>query len=93
MKHTLAILPILALAACAADGSLTPQGQKALAIACNVDGVVVPIAQPVVAGAGSAGATAAGVDALLVHPLVVQYCQAQGGKPVAVPATVAAAKP
>jgi hypothetical protein len=65
--------------------------RQALAVACVVDGVLVPVAQPIVAGLGSGGATAANLDSLLVHPGVVAACQALGGipahvAPVATPA-------
>jgi hypothetical protein len=76
-------LPILAvLAGCA---NLPPDQQakvqQMLTVACLVDGVVVPVAQPVVATLGSAGAAAAGVDSLLVHPAVVTACSQLGGAP------------
>ena len=68
--------------------------QQALTVACNVDGVVVPIAQPVVATLGSGGATAARVDSLLVHPAVLAACQQRGGMPAtAAPVSVAEANP
>jgi hypothetical protein len=79
-------LPLIAcLSAC---GSL-PAGQQAkvtqaLAVACDVDGAVVPVAQPVVATLGNGGAAAASVDSLLVHPAVVAACQQLGGKPAGV---------
>jgi hypothetical protein len=58
--------------------------QRSLMVACNVDGVLVPLAQPVVASLGSAGAAASGVDGLLVHPAVVAACQLFGGVPSSV---------
>jgi hypothetical protein len=57
---------------------------QALAVACNVDGAVVPVAQPVVATLGPGGATVAGTDSLLVHPAVVAACQRLGGTPAGV---------
>lgn len=57
------------------------QVTQALAVACNVDGVLLPIAQPVVAALGPSGATAADVDGLLVHPAVVAACAAIQGAP------------
>jgi hypothetical protein len=79
-------LPLLAcLGAC---GNMTTsqqaQATQALAVACNVDGVLVPIAQPVIAALGPNGATAAGVDSLLVHPAVVAACAAIQGAPASV---------
>jgi hypothetical protein len=79
-------LPLLAcLGAC---GNMTTsqqaQATQALSVACNVDGVLVPIAQPVVAALGPNGATAAGVDSLLVHPAVVAACAAIQGAPASV---------
>ena len=58
--------------------------QRALMVACNVDGVLVPLAQPVVASLGSVGAAASGVDSLLLHPAVVAACQLYGGAPSSV---------
>jgi hypothetical protein len=72
-----------------------------LTVACNVDGMVVPLAQPIIATLGPVGATAANVD-LLVHPSVVAACKAvsgvpvgvtAAGPPVAVPMTPAAIPP
>ena len=91
-------LPLLAwLAACA---NVTPsqhaQITQAITVACNVDGVLVPIAQPVVATLGPGGATLTNVDALLVHPAVVAACTALKGTPAsATPASppVAAVAP
>jgi hypothetical protein len=91
-------LPLLAgLAAC---GNVTPSQQariaQAITVACNVDGVLVPVAQPVVASLGPGGTTVANVDTLLVHPTVVAACTALKGTPAsATPAAppVAAAPP
>lgn len=79
-------LPLLAcLAAC---GNMTTnqqaQATQVLAVVCNVDGVLVPIAQPVVAALGPSGTTAADVDNLLVHPAVVAACAAIQGAPARV---------
>jgi hypothetical protein len=78
-------LPLLAcLSACS---NVTPEQQatirQVLTVACNVDGVVIPVAQPIVATLGPAGATAAQVD-LLVHPAVVEACKTINGVPVSV---------
>jgi hypothetical protein len=93
-------LPLIAgLLACS---NLPPDQQskvtQALAVACNVDGAVVPVAQPVVATLGASGATVAGMDSLLVHPVVVAACQRLGGTPAGVtpagaPVAVPAAPP
>jgi hypothetical protein len=86
------ILPLLAcLSAC---GTTVPaaqqaQVQQALAVACTVDGVLVPIAQPIVATMGPGGAAAAGADVLLVHPAVVAACTAIHGVPASVTAVSA----
>jgi hypothetical protein len=87
-------LPLLScLAAC---GNLTPDEQtqitQELIVACAVDGMLVPIAKPVVASLGTGGAAAANADSLLVHPAVVAACNTIGGtpamaKPIAAPAT------
>ena len=93
-----AALPLLAcFGACS---NLTPAQQaqitEALAVACNVDGTLVPVAQPIVATLGPNAAKAANVDALLVHPAVVAACAALKGTPAsATPVTApsAAASP
>jgi len=84
-------------AACLVAGcSMTPAQKTAvLSIGCAVDGVVQPIAAPLVASLGAGGATAAAADTLLVHPTVVAACAALGGTPAAVmtPAAAAPAAP
>jgi hypothetical protein len=84
MRHDIALSLLVCLSACS---SMTPEQQvqvrQVLTVACNVDGVVVPVAQPVVATLGPAGATASNVD-LLVHPAVVAACKAVSGVPVGV---------
>jgi hypothetical protein len=79
-------LPLIAsLSAC---GNLPPERQakvtQALAVACDVDGAVVPLAQPVVATLGRGGSAAASLDGLLVHPVVVAACLRLGGMPAGV---------
>jgi hypothetical protein len=92
MQHTslvpaaLYALPmIVSLSAC---GNLPAEPQakvtQALVVACDVDGAVVPIAQPVVATLGSNGKAAVGTDSLLVHPAVVAACLRLGGMPAGV---------
>jgi hypothetical protein len=86
------------IASVAACGNIPPNQQakvtQALAVACDVDGAVVPVAQPVVATLGANGATVASVDSLLVHPSVVAACQRLGGSPAGVtPASIAVAVP
>ena len=75
----------LALLACLSTCTTAPQQQakliEILTVACNVDGIVVPVAQPIVAALGSTGLTVTGVD-LLIHPAVVAACQALKGVPV-----------
>jgi ABC-type Fe3+-hydroxamate transport system substrate-binding protein len=97
MRRNIALSLLVCLSACS---SMTPEQQaqvrQVLAVACNVDGVVVPVAQPIVATLGPAGATATGVD-LLVHPAVVEACKAVSGVPVSVtpvspPGTISAAE-
>jgi hypothetical protein len=89
-------LPLIAsLSAC---GNLPPERQakvtQALAVACDVDGAVVPLAQPVAATLGRGSATAASVDGLLLHPAVVAACRRLGGMPAGVtPAAVPPAVP
>lgn len=84
------IAAVLVVGGCAAQ---SPQVQQAMTVACNADGIVVPLGQQVVGQLGSAGALASGVDQLLVHPLVVQECDKLKAKPVAVPATTPAEPP
>jgi hypothetical protein len=95
MQRNTALALLVCLSACS---NVTPEQQatirQVLTVACNVDGVVVPVAQPIVATLGPAGATAANVD-LLVHPAVVAACKALNGVPASVtlaspPVTVAA---
>jgi len=85
----------LTLLACLSACNPTPQQQAKLVailtVACNVDGVVVPVAQPIVATLGPPGATVTGVD-LLIHPAVFAACQALKGVPVSV-TPVAAVNP
>ena len=57
--------------------------RQVLTVACNVDGAVVPVAQPVVASLGNDGANVAKAD-LLVHPAVVAACKALDGSPAGV---------
>jgi len=75
----------LALLACLSACNTAPQQQakliEILTVACNVDGVMVPVAQPIVATLGTAGAAVTSVD-LMVHPAVVAACQAVKGVPV-----------
>ena len=75
----------LPLFACLSACNPAPQQQakliEILTVACNVDGIVVPVAQPIIATLGSAGAAVTSVD-LLVHPAVVAACQAFKGVPI-----------
>ena len=67
---------------------------QALAVACYVDGVTVPIAQPIIASLGPNGAAVANWDSLLLHPAVIQACAALNGTPASVaPATGAPSTP
>ncbi len=79
-------LLLAAGAACLLAGcSLSPaQKTAALQVGCSVDGVVQPLAASVVASLGTAGATAATADTLLVHPAVVAACAQLGGTPAVV---------
>ena len=89
------MIPLALLLATCSNMTLEQQTKltQALTVACNVDGVVVPVAQPVVATIGAGGATAASIDALLVHPAVVQACAALKGTPAAVTVTAPPAPP
>jgi ABC-type Fe3+-hydroxamate transport system substrate-binding protein len=84
MRRNIALSLLVCLSACS---NMTPEQQaqvrQVLMVACNVDGVVVPVAQPIVATLGPAGAAATNVD-LLVHPAVVEACKAVSGVPASV---------
>ena len=97
MRRNIALSLLVCLSACS---NMTPEQQaqvrQVLTVACNVDGVVVPVAQPIVATLGPAGAAATNVD-LLVHPAVVEACKAVSGVPASVtpvspPVTVSAGR-
>jgi hypothetical protein len=82
------ILPLPLFICVYACSNTTPSQQaqitQALSVICNVDGVLVPVAQPVVASVGPNGAAAVDVDSLLVHPAVVAACASLKGTPVSV---------
>ena len=63
MRRIFALALLVGLSACS---NVTPEQhariEQVLKVACNVDGVVVPVAQPIVATLGPVGATAANVD-------------------------------
>ena len=82
MRHVLlAMVTICFTAGCA----ITPaQKTAALKIGCAVDGVVQPLAAPLVASIGPAGTSVASADTVLVHPAVMAACAALGGTPAAV---------
>lgn len=86
------MLPVM-LGACAIDPATKAQLQQAVKVACDVDGMVVPIADPVVLGLVPQSAPIITVDQALVHPAVVAVCKGYGGTPaMAAPATVTPAK-
>ncbi len=94
MRRTILLVALLLLGC--ADPAQQAKLDQALLVACDIDGVVVPVAVPVVVSTGQGGATVAN-DALLVHPAVVQACAALKGKPAGVtvtePPPVPAARP
>lgn len=63
-----------ALAAC------SPQQQQ---VACQVDGVMQPIAAATLASLVPASTPVVAVDTGLIHPAVVNYCASIGGTAVA----------
>jgi hypothetical protein len=79
-------LPLLVCVYACTTTTPTQQAQitQALSVICSVDGVLVPVAQPVVASIGPNGTAAANVDSLLVHPAVVAACASLQGKPASV---------
>jgi hypothetical protein len=85
MRRILA-LPLLVCVYSCSNTTPSQQAQitQALSVICSVDGVLVPVAQPVVASIGPNGAAAANVDSLLVHPAVVAACASLQGKPASV---------
>jgi len=91
MRRIFALSLLSSLAAC---GNLTPDQQarmtQELTVACAVDGMLVPLASPVVASLGTDGAAAANYDNALVHPAVVAACNAIGGAPASAKPVVAA---
>ena len=82
---------ILLACLAASCSNMTPAQQQALTVACNVDGAIVPAAQPVVATMGTGGAMAESIDSLLVHPAVVAACASLKGTPASVTVTAPAA--
>ena len=88
MRRIFALSLLSCLAAC---GNLSPDQQaqvvQELTVACTVDGMLVPLASPVVASRG--GAAAANADNLLVHPAVVAACNAIDGTPASARPVVA----
>lgn len=82
MRSILA-MPLLACLTNCGEPTTAQQASMnhALAVACNVDGIVVPLAQPIVASMGRNGVAAASMDSLLVHPAVVAACRAINGTP------------
>jgi hypothetical protein len=97
MRHFSSAAMCFCMATVAACSNVSPdqqaQIQQALTVACNVDGAVVPLAQPVVATLGPGGATAATLDTLLVHPAVVAACKTVNGTPVSATPVAAPATP
>lgn len=89
MRRIFAMALLVGLSACS---NMTPEQhakiEQVLKVACNIDGIVVPVAQPIVATLGPVGSTTANVD-LLVHPAVVGACTRVSG----VPASVTPASP
>ena len=92
MRRIFALTVLYCLAACS---NFTPDQQarltQELTVACAVDGMLVPLASPVVASLGTGGAAAANVDNLLVHPAVIAACNAIGGTPASAKLVVAPA--
>ena len=79
MRHRIPLALLLAPGVVQRHDSSSRQAiRQVLTVACKVDGVVVPVAQPIVATLGSAGADTANVD-LLLHPAVVEACKAASG--------------
>jgi hypothetical protein len=84
MRRNIAVLLLACLSACTSAAPQPATLTQVLTVACVVDGVLVPIAQPVVASLGQGGATASNVDSLLVHPAVIAACKGLNGSPASV---------
>lgn len=91
----LLVLTSLCLAACgtapSVSGTTAPTTAaqilaKDAALACSVDGKLQPIAAATLEALvpGAATTLAVTLDALLVHPAVMNYCKSKGGTPAAV---------
>ena len=97
MKPTLAALALLAVSGCTPTGTPTPAAQNVVSAICAQDPLLYASGQ--VAGTlvtVPSVSTALGVDAVLVHPLVVAECAKYGQVPAAVaaqPAVVVPAPP
>lgn len=84
MRPSLAAVLLVYLTACSnLTADQQAKIQEVLKVACNVDGAVVPVAQPIVATLGQSGSAATSTD-LLVHPEVVAACSALNGTPASV---------
>lgn len=74
---------LFGLAACnmtpAQQADLQQKITQGAQVGCVIDGVAQPIAAPVLAGLVPSSAGAVGVDTLLVHPAVVNFCKSLGG--------------
>ncbi|HVB68001.1 MAG TPA: hypothetical protein VNE67_09120 [Acetobacteraceae bacterium] len=78
----------LGVAGCASNGAPSASTTNLLAVACQVDAVVQPLAAAVVASLVPAGGAAVAVDTGMIHPAIVAYCASLGGTAVAVPTPV-----
>jgi hypothetical protein len=93
----LLLMVALGLSACSMTPAQKAQMQTDIQTveqaACLVDGVVQPIAAPVLATLVPQASIAVSIDNALVHPNVVKFCANLGGTPVAETATAAPVVP
>ena len=77
---------VLTLSACGMPPVQPAQIQAGIqtgeTLACLIDGVAHPIAGPALAALLPQASVIIGIDAALVHPLVVDFCAGVGGTPV-----------
>lgn len=89
------LIACLALAACQIKPLPAPSVNviHAVKVACVVDGIAQPVVVVVVGDFGNTGSAIAGIDKLLVHPLVVAGCAQINGTPQTVTPIASTANP
>lgn len=82
MLFTTFMLLLISTVLVACSAQQTAAFQKVAVAACAVDGQVQPVAVALAPMAGSVAATAATVDATLIHPAIAAACAKLGGTPI-----------